>query len=118
MFPANTLNMSRVETIHIENRRKIKDIIPKFPELVESNAGEALKKEYYNILSKEDELQNLRRQVWKLEEEIKTIRQEFDLKSGLFEISFESDTKEVETSKCSVMVEGHGNSTLGRTNLF
>lgn len=110
--------MSRVETIHIENRRKIKDIILKFPELMESNAKEIIEKEYYTILSKEDELHALRHKAWILEEEIKSLRDEFNLKSNLFSIEFESDTKEVETSKCSVMVEGHGNSTLGRTNLF
>lgn len=107
-----------VETIHIENRRRIKNIILKFPELMESNAKEVIEKEYYTILSKEDALHALRRQVWDLEEEIKALRDEFNVKSNLFDIEFESDTKEVETSKCSVMVEGHGNSTLGRTNLM
>lgn len=110
--------MSRVETIHIENRRKIKDIILKFPELMESNAKEIIEKEYYTILSKEDELHALRHKVWELEEEIKTLRNEFNLKSSLFEIEFETKEKTIETSKCGVMVEGHGNSTLGRTNLM
>ena len=43
--------MSRVETIHIENRKKIKDIIIKFPELMEPNAKDKIAEEYYNILS-------------------------------------------------------------------
>ena len=41
--------MSRVETIHIENRRKIKDIILKFPELMESNAKEIIEKDKSTI---------------------------------------------------------------------
>lgn len=110
--------MSRVETIHIENRKKIKDIIIKFPELVESNAKEKIAEDYYNIVSKEEELHTLRNKVWNLEEEIKTLKDEFSLKSSLFEIEFETEEKTVETSKCNVMVEGHGNSTLGRTNLM
>lgn len=110
--------MSRVETVHIENRRKIKDIIIKFPELMESNAKNRIAEEYYNILSKEDELHETRQKVWQLEEEIKRLRNDFNLKSNLFEIEFETDEKEVETSKCQVMIEGHGNSTLGKTNLF
>lgn len=110
--------MSRVETIHIENRRKIKDIIIKFPELMESSAKAKIAEEYYNILSKEDELHKIRHKVWQLEDEIKRLKDEFNLKSNLFDIEFETDEKEVETSKCQVMVEGHGNSTLGRTNLF
>lgn len=110
--------MSRVETVHIENRRKIKDIIIKFPELMESNAKDRIAEEYYNILSKEDELHETRQKVWQLEEEIKRLRNDFNLKSNLFEIEFETNEKEVETSKCQVMIEGHGNSTLGKTNLF
>ena len=31
---------------------------------------------------------------------------------------FDKEERTVETSKCGVMVEGHGNSTLGRTNLM
>ena len=110
--------MSRIETIHIENRRKIKDIIIKFPELMEPNAKEKIAEEYYNILSKEDELYETRRKVWQLENEIKELKDEFNVKSNLFQIEFETDEKEIETSKCQVMVEGHGNSTLGKTNLF
>lgn len=110
--------MSRVETIHIENRKKIKDIIIKFPELMESNAKDKIAEEYYNILSKEEELHTLRHKVWNLEEEIKVLRAEFNLKSSLFEIEFDKEERTVETSKCGVMVEGHGNSTLGRTNLM
>ena len=107
-----------VETIHIENRKKIKDIIIKFPELMESNAKDKIAEEYYNILSKEEELHTLRRKVWDLEEEIRLLRADFNLKSSLFEIEFDTEEKEVENSKCNVMVEGHGNSTLGRTNLM
>ena len=110
--------MSRVETIHIENRKKIKDIIIKFPELMEPNAKEKIAEEYYNILSKEEELHTLRHKVWNLEEEIRLLRAEFNLKSSLFEIEFDKEERTVETSKCGVMVEGHGNSTLGRTNLM
>lgn len=110
--------MSRIETIHIENRRKIKDIIIKFPELMEPNAKEKIAEEYYNILSKEDELYETRHKVWKLENEIKELKDEFNVKSNLFQIEFETDEKEIKTSKCQVMVEGHGNSTLGKTNLF
>lgn len=90
----------------------------KFPELVEPNAKDKIAEEYYNILSKEEELHTLRRKVWDLEEEIKLLRADFNLKSSLFEIEFDTEEKEVETSKCNVMVEGHGNSTLGRTNLM
>lgn len=107
-----------IETIHIENRRKIKNIIIKFPELVEPNAKEKIAEEYYNILSKEEELHTLRNKVWNLEEEIKILRAEFNLKSSLFEIEFDKEEKTVETSKCQVMVEGHGNSTLGITTLM
>ena len=110
--------MSRVEIIHIENRRKIKDIIIKFPELVEPNAKDKIAEEYYNILSKEDELHETRHKVWQLEEEIKRLRDEFNVKSNLFEIEFETDNKEIETSECQVIVEGHGNSTLGTTTLM
>lgn len=110
--------MSKVETIHIENRKKIKDIIIKFPELMEANAKDKIAEEYYNILSKEEELHTLRHKVWNLEEEIKKLKNAFNLKSNLFEIEFDKDERTVETSKCNVMVEGHGNSTLGRTNLF
>lgn len=107
-----------VETIHIENRRKIKDIILKFPELMEKNAKEQIANEYYNILSKEDALYETRDKVRKLEDEISHLRQEFNLKANLFDIEFETSTKEVESYRCGVMVEGHGNSTLGKTNLM
>ena len=33
-------------------------------------------------------------------------------------VEFDKEERTVETSKCGVMVEGHGNSTLGRTNLM
>lgn len=85
---------------------------------MEPNAKEKIAEEYYNILSKEDELYETRRKVWQLENEIKELKNEFNVKSNLFQIEFETDEKEIETSKCQVMVEGHGNSTLGKTNLF
>lgn len=85
---------------------------------MEPNAKEKIAEEYYNILSKEDELYETRRKVWQLEKEIKELKDEFNVKSNLFQIEFEVDEKEIKTSKCQVMVEGHGNSTLGKTNLF
>ena len=98
--------MSRVETIHIENRKKIKDIIIKFPELMEPNAKEKIAEEYYNILSKEEELHTLRHKVWELEEEIKLLRAEFNLKSSLFEIEFETRDVDVVKGHCTTIISG------------
>ena len=98
-----------VETIHIENRKKIKEIILKFPELMEKNAKEQIANEYYNILSKEEELHETRDKVRKLEDEIVKLRQEFNLKSNLFDIEFESSVKEVKSNKCSMTIQGCDN---------
>lgn len=98
--------MSRIETIHIENRKKIKDIIMKFPELVEPNAKDKIAEEYYNILSKEEELHTLRRKVWDLEEEIRLLRAEFNLKSNLFDIEFETSNVEVVKGHCTTIISG------------
>lgn len=84
---------------------------------MEKNAIESIKNEYYRILSKEDELYETRDKVRRLESEIESLRRDFNLKSNLFDIEFETSTKEIENSKCRVMVEGHGNSTLGITSL-
>ena len=110
--------MNKVETIYTENRNKIKNITIKFPELVEKNASKLIEEEYYTILSKENKLRSLREEVRNLEEEVKHLKQEFSIKLNLFEIEFETESKEVTKSKCGVMVEGHGNSTLGKTTLF
>lgn len=98
--------MSRIETIHIENRKKIKDIIIKFPELMEPNAKEKIAEEYYNILSKEEELHTLRHKVWDLEEEIRLLRAEFNLKSNLFDIEFETSNVEVVKGHCTTIISG------------
>lgn len=98
--------MSRVETIHIEDRRKIKEVILKFPELMEKNAKEQIANEYYNILSKEDELHETRNKVWKLENEISKLRKEFNLKSNLFDIEFETRGVEVVKGHCTTIISG------------
>lgn len=98
--------MSRIETIHIENRKKIKDIIIKFPKLMEPNAKEKIAEEYYNILSKEEELHTLRHKVWDLEEEIRLLRAEFNLKSNLFDIEFETSNVEVVKGHCTTIISG------------
>lgn len=98
--------MSRVETIHVEDRRKIKDIILKFPELMEKNAKEQIANEYYNLLSKEDELHETRDKVRKLENEIDKLRQEFNLKSNLFDIEFETRGVEVVKGHCTTIISG------------
>lgn len=98
--------MSRIETIHIENRKKIKDIIIKFPELMEPNAKDKIVEEYYNILSKEEELHTLRHKVWDLEEEIRLLRAEFNLKSNLFDIEFETSNVEVVKGHCTTIISG------------
>ena len=98
--------MSKVETIHIENRKKIKEIILKFPELMEKNAKEQIANEYYNILSKEEELHEIRDKVRKLENEIVKLKQEFNLKSNLFDIEFETRGVDVVKGHCTTIISG------------
>lgn len=73
---------------------------------MEKNAKEQIANEYYNILSKEEELHEIRDKVRKLENEIVKLRQEFNLKSNLFDIEFETRGVDVVKGHCTTIISG------------
>ena len=72
-----------------ENRNLIKDIRFEYPELMNDDAKESIKEEYYHILKLEEELDEARESVRNLEKTISELKQKFKVKQTLFTIEFE-----------------------------
>ncbi len=92
--------------ITITNRDIIEKVIFKFPELVTSNAEDLIKKEYYTLRHTEEKLQEARALVRSLEGELNTLRKTFEGKSQLFDLVFNTTSKEVQSHKCNVSIKG------------
>jgi hypothetical protein len=98
-----------METIHkvkVVDKRNIKGIRFKNPELMGKDAERMIKEEYCLLLSAQDELYEARRRVWDLEKQYKKLEQEWRAKQDMFDIEFESTEKEVKTEKSNMTING------------
>lgn len=95
-----------VYKIRIEDKKKIKDITFKFPELMGEDARKLILGEYEALVNLQDRLYLARDEVRYLEKELENKMKEWDGKTDLFDIEFESTEKEVETSISNMVING------------
>lgn len=98
-----------METIHkveVVDRRKIKSIEFKHPELMGEDASSLVKKEYEELVSTQDALYAAREQVRQLEKKVAALEKSWNAKKDMFDIEFESTEKEVKTQKSFLGIGG------------
>ena len=100
-------------TLVVEDRTKVKTVHFKYPELMNESAQEEIKNEYYNLLETEDKLFEAREKVRELENKLTQMKKDFEHKTALCTLEFETLTKETTNYKSYVMFKGMGNDTLG-----
>lgn len=80
--------------VNVEDKRKIKSVQFKYPQLFNENAAQEIELLYYDILATEDNLESARNLVRNIENELKIKKDNFHVLSNMFTLEFE--TKEVE----------------------
>lgn len=83
--------MSRVKV----TTNKIKSIIPLYPEIVNEEAIDKIKEEYYALEDLEELLYRSRETTRTLENKLKEKKSEFNNKASMFIIEFEVEEKEI-----------------------
>ena len=78
----------------------IESAIPKYPELMSSDAEDKLKKAFYNLRESKSKLSKLRMEVIELETKVKKEEESYKNISDLFEITFAK--KEIQEIKNTV----------------
>lgn len=99
----------------VDDSSKIKNIIPKFPDITNKRAIKSLTKMFYNIRADRDKLYELRRKADILEQELKAKEAEFHAKMQLFDIEFEK--KEVKEIKETVYFGVNNPTDYRNTNI-
>lgn len=106
--------MSTVNILTITDKSRIKKITCKYPNLFNPSVEEQLKEDYYNLLRIKDNIHFLREKVWDLEEELRSQSKEFQEKYSLFDIEFDTYTKEHITEKSGLSFGNLGNDLIGK----
>jgi hypothetical protein len=92
--------------ISIKDYATIVSIKFKFPHLMNEHSEEEIKKEYYRLFNKKDDLYNARKKVRELEKEYEELEKEWNAKKDLFDIEFKEDKKVVTTEKSYMTING------------
>ena len=98
--------MEVIHKVKVEDKARIKNIKFKFPELMDTDALNLIKDEYYTLQETESELHSARETVRSLEKKLAEMEKKWDAKKDLFEIEFESHEKEVKTTKSYMTING------------
>jgi hypothetical protein len=106
--------MSTINILTIADKSRIKKINCKYPELYNPSVEEQLKEDYYNLLRIKDNIHFLREKIWNLEKELEESNKEFQEKYSLFNIEFETYTKEHITEKSGLSFGNLGNDLIGK----
>ena len=109
--------MEKVTVLKTTNKNKVERVVFKFPELMNSDAEEDIKKEYYELLESERKLQDAREEVRRAENEYNARKERFRAKEPFFTLEFETITKEYITRNSGITIKGHGNDIIGFTNI-
>lgn len=88
------IKLEEVMLVNVEDRRKIKSVQFKYPQLFNENAELEVKLLHLELLTLEDNLESTRQLVRNMENELKIKKDNFHTLSSMFTLEFE--TKEVE----------------------
>ena len=98
--------MDTIYRVKVVDRKVIKNISFKFPELMSDNSEELVKAEYNDLVTTQDALYQARDEVRRLEKELDSKMKAWDAKKDFFEVEFECSEKEVVTHKSYMVING------------
>ena len=99
-----------------EDRSKIKSIKFKYPNLMSALAEEEIRAKHLEINRLKNEVSKQSLHLTALQDQLAKVQKEFQALSELFEIEYETVTKEYQVNNVNVMIQGHGNSIIGKTS--
>lgn len=106
--------MEKINILTITDKSRIKNITCRYPNLFNPSAEEQLKEDYYNLLRIKDNIYFLREKVRDLEKQLEENNKEFQEKYSLFDIEFETYTKEHITNESGLAFGNLGNDLIGK----
>lgn len=104
--------------MEIIDYKTIKNITSKYPNLTANNAEEYMLNKHALIVALQDEIYRLRNLLRKAEDKIEVEKKEFNEMSKMFNIEYATINKKAIQNESSIMIKGHGNDIIGRTNTF
>jgi hypothetical protein len=104
--------------MEIIDYKTIKSITSKYPNLTSDNAEEVMLSKHTLIITLQDEIYRLRELLRRAEDKIEVEKKEFTEMSKMFNIEYATITKKAIQNESSLMIKGHGNDIIGRTNTF
>lgn len=106
--------MEKVNILTITDKSRIKSISCKYPTLFNPGVEEQLKEDYYSLLRTKDKIHHYRELLLDLESKLNEDNKEFHEKYSLFDIEFETYTKEHITNDSGLAFGNLGNDLIGR----
>lgn len=104
--------------MEIIDYKTIKSITSKYPNLTSDNAEEVILTKHKLIVTLQDEIYRLRELLRRAEDKIEVEKKEFNEMSKMFNIEYATINKKAIQNESSIMIKGHGNDIIGRTNTF
>lgn len=104
--------------MEIIDYKTIKSITSKYPNLTSDNAKEVMLSKHDLIVNLQDEIYRLRELLRRAEDKIEVEKKEFNEMSRMFNIEYATINKKAIQNESSIMIKGHGNDIIGRTNTF
>lgn len=98
--------MDTIYKVKVVDRKVIKNVSFKFPELMSKQSEELIRNEYDDLIATQDALYQARDEVRRLEKELESKVKAWDAKKDFFEIKFESSEKDVVTHKSYMVING------------
>lgn len=104
--------------MEIIDYKTIKSITSKYPNLTSDNAEEVMLSKHNLIVTLQEEIYRLRELLRRAEDKIEVEKKEFNEMSKMFNIEYATINKKAIQNESSIMIKGHGNDIIGRTNTF
>jgi hypothetical protein len=104
--------------MEIIDYKTIKSITSKYPNLTADNAEKVMLSKHNLIVTLQDEIYRLRELLRRAEDKIEIEKKEFNEMSKMFNIEYATINKKAIQNESSIMIKGHGNDIIGRTNTF
>lgn len=106
--------MEKINILTITDKSRIKNITCKYPNLFNPSVEEQLKEDYYSLLRIKEKIYYYRDTIIDLERRLSEETKEFHEKYSLFDIEFETYTKEHVTNESNLAFGNLGNDLIGR----
>ena len=98
--------MDTTYIVKIENKKNLRRVLFKFPELMNKEAISLIESEYKTLCDTMDDLYSTREKVRELEKKYKELKDKWDAKQALFDLEFAMEEKEVSVTKSNLVING------------